>query len=703
MPRFYAPASLLLTLLTAPLFPAAAQQAARLAPAPSFAPRVSRAELEAGAQACRKGHMQAAAALLAHRPTTDSRRHERLMNRYDVTFAQLDLRLERTSKEIGVGSNVLTRARNVSATTALDTIGFELFPSLTLDSLTLDGRRVPAARVQRLPTGDVRVRPVTPIAPGATFALRAWYRGIPTATGSAAIGDGISSDNSGRWGNRVTWTLSEPFSAYEWWPCKQVLVDKLDSVAVWITTSSDAKAGSNGVLERTVPLPGNKVRYEWKSRYPIAYYLVSVTIAEYVDYTTYARPANLPAGSGPIPIVNYIYNNPQTLPTFRADIDDTAPMLENFSTKFGLYPFWREKYGHCMAPFGGGMEHQTMTSQGSFSFGLTSHELFHQWFGDNVTCRAWQDIWINEGFASYGEYISLQDLRSQADADQWIIEAQNVSFSQPDGSVVLPDADSTNVGRIFDYALSYKKGGAVIHMLRHVIDNDSAFFASLAAFQQQYGGRTARTVNLKQSLEASLNRPLGWFFDQWLYGAGYPSVSVRWNQVGNTLILNLSQTASAPALTPFFRLPLEIGLPSATGSSLPAARIEQTQAVQTFLIPLPVGFTLSAPALDPAHWNLLQITRVQRDNALVLATAPDAATATLRAFPNPCTDVLRFAPTATARTADVLDLTGRRVARVMVPAAQDFVPTATLARGTYLLQLTEASTGRVQQARFCKE
>ncbi|MBC7448258.1 MAG: T9SS type A sorting domain-containing protein [Hymenobacteraceae bacterium] len=656
-----------------------------------------------GGRACQKGHLAGQAAQrtgLARRVSSESRRHERLMNRYDVTYAHLDMALERTVTTLGVGSNVETWARNRPGAGVLDTLGFELHPSLTLDSVQINGRIVPAARIVRTATGAVRVRPLVAIAPGAPFRYRAWYHGTPTPTGAAAIGDGISSGNSQSWGNRVTWTLSQPFSAYEWWPCKQMLSDKLDSASVWVTTSATNKVGSNGVLEAVTPRPGGKMRYEWKSRYPIDYYLVSASVAEYVDYTIYAHPAAMAGDS--VPIVNYVYNNPQTLPYWRADIDATAPMIENYSAKYGLYPFAREKYGHSMAPFGGGMEHQTMTTQGTFGFDLTSHELMHQWFGDNVTCRSWRDIWLNEGFASYGEYVTLEALRPP-DAPVWLADTRQAAMSQPNGSVAVPADDTLNVGRIFDYSLTYQKGAAVVHMLRHVVNSDSSFFAALRTYQREFGGSVATTDDLRKSLEASLRRPLGWFFQQWIVGEGFARTDAGWNQVGNQLVVESKQTATAPGITAFFRMPLEIRVTFAAGGPAPLTlRVDQTQRTQLWTLPIPAGAIIARIELDPNAWNLLQVVRLVRNNALQpVGGVEDVARNPIGVFPNPCTDRLTVSASAEARVAEVLDLAGRVVLRQHLSAQATALATHALAPGTYALRLTTAA-GQVRQARFVR-
>ncbi len=690
-------AALLAGVLAAAPLTGTLAQSARPAPAVDFA---------SGAGACRAAHIRSAsrnAAALAQRVATSSRDHERLMNRYDVKWARIDIAVERTTNEIGAGTHVLTRAQNLSLVMPLDTIGFELNTGLTLDSLFVNGQRVPTARIERLTTGDVRMRPVTPVPAGAPFEYVVWYHGIPGPTGGSFFGQGITSDSDPRYGNPTTWTLSSPFATSDWCPSKQVLPDKLDSVAVNITTDTSNKAGSNGLLRRTVPLPGGKVRYEWASTYPVDYYLVSLTVSDFQEYVQYAKPANLPSPADSIPIISYLYANPLSLTDAQPWLDLTAPLIENYSTKYGLYPFWREKYGHCMAPIGGGMEHQTMSTMGGFGFTLVAHELFHQWFGDNVTCGSYRDIWINEGAATYGEFVSIEALAPAGTTQQWLTgyRQQGLQFT---GSVVLPATDDTlNVGRIFDGSLSYAKGGLVLHALRHVINDDSAYFAGMRAFQQQYGGRTARTANFQASLEASWNRPLGWFFDQWLYGEGFARSVVRWNQVGNNLIVESVQTATAPTSVPFFRMPLEIEYVPGVGQPAVKVRVEQTLPTQTWVLPLSAGTNVSSIAIDPLKWNLLQVTRLRRDNGLILGRADEVAATPLTLFPNPCTTFLTLPTALRPRTAEVIDLAGRVVQRTTVAPGAERLGTAALAAGTYVLRLTEDGAPVARQVRFSKQ
>ncbi|SMC00149.1 Peptidase M1 membrane alanine aminopeptidase [Hymenobacter roseosalivarius DSM 11622] len=622
--------------------------------------------------------------------------HRRLMDRYDVKYYKLDLALENNARTVGGSVRLLARAGGQM----LDVLAFELHPALLLDSVLVNGRRTPAPRRE---SGDVSVPLPQAVAANALFEAVIYYHGTAPNGSSAAIGNALDTRYVPRYDLNVTWSLSEPFHAYEWWPCKQVLTDKADSTDVWITTRNPNKVGSNGVLARVVPLPDNRSRYQWRSRHPIAYYLVSVAVAPYLEYVNFA---NLPGGVR-VPIVNYVYNQ-AALNDFRTEIDRTPAFLENYSALVGPYPFANEKYGHSMAPIGGGMEHQTMTTQDGFNFTLTAHELFHQWFGDNVTCASWEDIWLNEGFASYGEYLSLRALASPEAARQWLDQAhEQVQFridrvngnriETPGGSVRVPD--TTSVGRIFDQRLSYKKGAAVVHMLRYLLHDDIKFFRALRTFQTTYSGRTARTTDLQRVFEAEAGRSLAGFFEQWYAGEGYPTFSVRWNQVGGNLLLQTTETTSMPSVTPFFETELDYKITFDTGSSQ-VVRLRQSQLVTAFGVP--VAGTVTGIELDPDQWVLNATGPITRNAALVDIGSESRTLANVSAFPNPCRDFLALADLPGPVEALVMDAVGRQVLRQNLSPAANQLNTRPLASGLYHLLLISA-TGEQKRLRFVRE
>lgn len=565
---------------------------------------------------------------------------QQLMDEYDVVFHHLDVNVERDTTLIS--GNVKTKAKVVA--TQLDTFGFELHSVFTIDSVILTG----GVRLTVNKDGHFSyvVLP-NPVSQGGVVELTIYYHGKAPEAASAAIGKGFSSSASGRWGNEATWSLSQPYSAYEWWPCKQSLQDKVDSTLVFITTSNENKAGSQGLLQQIVSLPNNKVRYEWKSNYPVDYYLISVSVAKYVEYKTYAH-----VNGDSILIQDYIYDNPQTLATLKPVLDQTASMIEVFSDKFGVYPFANEKYGHAMAPFSGGMEHQTMTTIGIIDFGIVSHELGHQWFGDHVTCQTWNDIWLNEGFASYCEYLALEFLDS-AKAPAQMKQVHNSVMSQPGGSIWFED--TTNVSRIFDSRLTYNKGSAFIHTLRFEVNNDSLFFAFLQDYQNQYGYATANTLQFKALLEQKTGRSFTQVFDQWFYGEGFPSYSVRWNQVNDTLYIASHQTAST-TVTPLFITPLEIWVKGALGGDT-MIKVNMNQV--DIALKFPMKSAVSTLTVDPNNW-ILNAATVVKDATINGLNEQGGSSQAVFYYPNPAkTTITVQSLTRPIASVEVYDIMGK--------------------------------------------
>ncbi|WP_114781965.1 M1 family aminopeptidase [Botryobacter ruber] len=598
--------------------------------------------------------------------------HVKRMNQYNVTFYKLDLQLERNTTYIA--GNVTTHATIRAA--QLDTFAFELHPNFTIDSVVVNG--VKQQTISRV-SGDVSVKLTTPVAPPTTLTAVVYYKGTAPNSGSAAIGNGFSSATESTWNNQVTWSLSQPYAAYEWWPVKQVLTDKADSVHVFVTTSADNKVGSNGLLTRVVDVENGKRRHEWKSKYPIDYYLVSVAVSNYEEYLTYANPAGAAA---PVPILNYVYRG-GALDFFKNEIDRTGPFLEHFSDLFTLYPFAAEKYGHSMAPMGGGMEHQTMTTQSTFTFFLTAHELAHQWFGDNVTCASWSDIWLNEGFASYAEYLAYQQF-APASATTWMLNTHAYVKLQPGGSVYV--ADTTNVNRIFDFRLTYKKGAAVVHLLRYVLNNDELFFQALRTYQERFRHSTATTADLQQVFEQVSGLNLDFFFEQWYRGQGYPIFTVEWNQQGEQLRLQSVQETSSSA-TPLFTLDVQYRIRTTTGDTI--VRVPHTQKQESYLFEVD-GEVLSIE-VDPNNWIPEQVAASSKNPALKV---PADKIKTLLVYPNPAQQFLKLAdlPFMPA-SVEVYDSTGRRISLqpTATGTAEVTVRVSELPAGYYILQVSDSN------------
>lgn len=591
-----------------------------------------------------------------------------LMNKYDVKFYWLNISLERTSVDI---SGVVT-INAVVQNSALDTFEVELVTDLTIDSAKINGVLCNVAHTTAF--ADIILPSALPVGSGVSAQI--YYHGTPPTGGFFS---GISHGTSSSWGNEVVWTLSEPYNANQWWPCKQDLTDKADSSWVFVTTDNTNKVGSNGILENVVTVGGNKVRYEWKSHNIIDYYLISVAVAKYVDYTFYCHPA----GVDSLMVQNYIYDNPSTLPYFKSIIDSTAEMIELYSQLYGPYPFGNEKYGHSMAPLGGGMEHQTMTTLGSFSFMLICHELAHMWWGDNVTCATWSDIWINEGFASYGEYLSRQYLHSKANADADMLGVHSNVMSQPDGSVYVPPADLGDINRIFDGRLSYDKGSAIIHMIRFEMQNDTNFFNTLKQFQIQHNKNVATGDDFKAEAEAQSGLDFTDFFNQWYYGEGYPTFDIVWHQVNDTVYFSSTQSTSS-AVTPLFKMLMEYKLKSASGDTL--VRVYQTANVNYYKIH--THKTITGMVVDPDNWV------VNGTGSVIVGTPEFDSPVYFNIAPNPCGEnlfVYLAHPANNKRTYFITDITGRTVKSFSNASDNPVIDVADLNQGVYLLKISEGN------------
>ncbi len=584
-----------------------------------------------------------------------------LMDKYDIFFVKLDI--EVSDQSTFISGNVTIQAKVAKE---LDTLLFDFSNYMTVDSVFINNKKITVEHSDNI----IKYIFDIPVSIGENIKAQIFYRGTPDPDGR-----GVTNAYSQNWGKNVTWTLSESFHAYKWWPCKQVLSDKIDSVYIFLTCDDDCKAGSNGLLTNEVDLVNNKKRFEWKTFYSINYYLISYAVAEYQDYSIYANPE----GSDPVLIQNYIYEGNDCLDNYKSDIDETINFIELFSDKFGLYPFANEKYGHCLTELGGGMEHQTMTTLGNFGFGLVSHELGHMWFGDYVTCATWQDIWINEGFASYTEYVALENLQSATDANSWMNTAHTYAFEEPNKSVYIPFTEAFNESRIFNYRLSYKKGAAIIHMIRHEINDDDLFFASLRNYLSEYGDSVATGDDFKTSIEYSTGIDFDLFFDQWYYGKGYPRFDVEYTQVNDTLFMAVNQSTSSTE-TPVFQLFVDFKVYFSDGDT--SLRLYQSNNFETFIIPL--SKTVTNIIVDPNNWILNEAGTIDS------VDSPGNNKSLFSFFPNPAKEIIniRFNVRlySQKKQIQIMDLNGRLMKTITSNSNLIPVNISDLSTGVYFVK-----------------
>ena len=588
--------------------------------------------------------------------------------KYDVHFYSLNLNMTNISSYLSGTAEIHAKANS-----NLDSALFELYPSMIISEVRVNGLVVNFSRL-----GTAVKAPVNSSA-NQNFIIEISYSGNPpTAQTNPLGGSGMTAGTSPSWGNKVVWSLSEPFSAYEWFPCKQSLRDKADSSFVAVTVPDTCKAGSNGVLINTVPLGNGFTRYEWKNKHAIDYYLISVAVAKYIEYSFYANPVGAP---NPILIQNFIYDNPQTFIYFEDEINETGDFIELFYDLYGPYPFEDQKYGHCMAPIGGGMEHQTMTTQGSFSKGLTAHELAHQWWGNSVTCASWSDIFINEGFASYSEYLMLENLYP-AEKVQHMLDVHDNVLSQTGGSVWF--SDTLNENRIFNGRLSYDKGSGIIHSIRYLMNNDSLFFAGLREFQNDFKDSVARGIDLRNKMQEISGINYTPFFEQWYFGEGYPTYSIRWKQIGQDLLLELKHIASKPSVTPTFTNPIDLRF-TRQGMIDTLIRFDVASNSQQFYISN-FGTLSSTITVDPQNWIINNLGTIIQDNSLVNLTEVNENNSALTIVPNPNNGIFTIGNQQANCWVSVFNMQGKNILNKQL-APNEVIDLQDFGKGTYLLEI----------------
>ncbi len=518
----------------------------------------------------------------------------------DITYYKIDFEIDLNNEQI----NGYVVVNGTVGLNEPDTIELDFADEMIVDSIKFLDENISFSHLN-----DVIKIPAPTSTPGGyDFSLKIFYHGSPVATGFGSFN--FDSHNN----IDHIWTLSEPYGARTWWPCKDDPSDKADSVDIIITLPSEQIAVSNGVLLEELDLGDGRKKYHWSERYPICTYLVSVTTYPYtVWYDEY-----IGLNGDTLPLEYYVY--PDHYDLVYNNYLLTNDMMEVFAQKFGEYPFMGEKYGHVEFGRGGGMEHQTITSMGGYSQWLIAHELGHQWWGDLVTCASFHHIWLNEGFARFSE--ALWDeayLGDEAYKQYW----QNHTYYGP-GTIYVENPETA--GQIFNGNLTYNKAGWTVHMLRGVM-GDSLFFETLQSYGYNdslaYGAVT--TENFQAVCEDISGIDLNDFFQQWIYGEYYPKYSLSWNLNSmDELIVTIQQRQSWQ----LFHMPIELKVILSNEENY--FTVDNQFQTQEYNLGMMSSIPL-AVYLDPNGWILKEVEYLNISGIL-----PDAKNILIYpAYPNP--------------------------------------------------------------------
>ena len=412
-------------------------------------------------------------------------------------------------------------------------------------------------------------------------------------------------------------TLSEPFGARDWWPSKNVVADKADSVRVSIIVADTLTATSNGMLESVTTLPPSSRKFTWVERHPISTYLICANATNYTEY----RDAYVTLAGDTMPIEHYPY--PERLSRAQTSWSVLPAMMSFCAGLFGEYPFLDEKYGHTMFSFGGGMEHQTNTSfgrnitPGSHTYDyIVQHELVHQWYGDEVTLATWPNVWLNEGFATYGEALWFEHTGGFAAYRGYMTTTGNLAVTDPSGPVYNP-SDLFNANTV------YNKGAWVLHMLRGVVRNDSLFFAALREYRARHAYGNATTQEFLSDVSDVAGYDVTPYLYSYLYQTNRPLYTVSFGsaQVDGALrmVVRLRQTQTNPPAT--FRTRLDLRF--SNGNDTLRTRMEDSLYQQRFYVR--PSFTPTALTVDPDDWVLKQVTSEPLPLTIMNDTLPSAS------------------------------------------------------------------------------
>ncbi|MDI9256308.1 M1 family aminopeptidase [Flavobacterium sedimenticola] len=531
---------------------------------------------------------------------------------YDVTYHKLEFTVNPSVYAItGKVTTTFTALSNMT------TVTFDLTNQLNVSSVKQGTTNL--TYVQNTNNELVITLPST-LTTGNSATVEINYSGAP-ASGEQAF------TRTTHNGTPIIWTLSEPFGARDWWPCKQDLNDKIESIDIYITAPSQYVSVANGVEPAPPVVNGSNKTTHFHHGYPIPAYLVAIAVTNYQVYTQ-------TAGTAPntFPVINYIY--PENYTNAVNDLAQTLPIMDLFENLFEIYPFHNEKYGHAQFGWGGGMEHTTVSFMTNFSRELIAHEMAHQWFGNKITCGTWKDIWLNEGFATYLAALVIENMDG---LDSFIFEkADMINFitSQPNGNVYLTDAQATNVNRIFSSRLSYNKGAMVLEMLRFKL-GDTAFFQGMRNYlaDPNLAFKYAVTNDFKSHMEAVYGQSLTEFFNDWIYNQGYPTYTItaqNWGTGQAKFVIN--QTQSDPSVS-FFEMPVPVRIYGFNGEQADLV-LNNTVNGQTIITAVP--FPIVNVEFDPERHI------ISANSTISLGTEVFDMENAIAVYPNPTNDVIHI-------------------------------------------------------------
>lgn len=463
---------------------------------------------------------------------------------YDIYFYNLTVKILPEKKSIE-GSNQIHFKANQNT----NRIQVDLSDNFEINSIRWHGRELKYTRVynaifinfnENLPIGENQILTVT-------------YSGVPRVAPSPPWNGGFVWEKT-----RGDWWIGvacEHLGASSWWPCKDHLSEKPDSMSINIQVPSGYQAIANGNLRSTKPAGNNYTNFEWFVSYPINSYGVTFYMGKFVDFNEVFTNIN-----GSYNIDYYVL--PNHLKKAKKYYNQTKDIVKVYEKLYGEYPFKKDGIAMVEAPFAG-MEHQSAIAIGD-EYGsrkrrdyentdydyLIVHETAHEWWGNTVTMGDMADAWISEGFATYSEHLFIEEKLGYPEYISASASTMKLIFNIWPMVGIRDVNDNTFIGGDI-----YNKGAAMLNNLRCIMNNDSTFFALIKSFYNQYKFKIVTSNDFVKFVNNYTGKDYTDFFNKFLYGTNPPVLqysfklnndkllfSFRWIDVGNNFTMPFSIT-----------------------------------------------------------------------------------------------------------------------------------------------------------------
>ena len=617
---------------------------------------------------------------------------------YDVISYNATIRLDRQTDSL---FGTVTMQGLVNGDTAITSGVLQYAKFLTIDSTFVNGQKCPVF-FDDSSSGEYHVS--ARIAPGEPFTLQTYYHGKGTPEQNSYVWGGVTDKDSMMFALGVGFANSYTGCTRHWLPCYDLPDDKADSVDLTFITKPNDVTASNGLLVSNLLTPNGERIMHWHEGHPIATYLLTFATGPYTE-------KNIPNALG-LPFEVYALASDSIAASTEMRVR-VAKILAFYDSLFAPYPF--EKVGYVITPIGS-MESQTMIELDKAVLGADSasdvndttqngttaiHELSHQWWGDRVTCKTFDDAWLNEGFAEYCESLVLERLfgREKYISRQHanIMSAKSVAYYPLFGASTF-DKHTNN----YPTAI-YTKGAAVLGMLRQYL-GDSIFFNAIRYYGNTHAYGTVTSYDLWNDFDTVSGQDLGWFFQPWVFGTGYPKDTITWSKSASGVSITFHQDSNktTPA---YFRMPIPVEGRTSAGQSK-TVTVWMDSTAQSFA-QADFGFTPDTLIFDPDGLLVIKTIRVTQAASSV-APSHDGGTGSLRlhAYPNPDSQnmlqIMLDAPQAMGMISMALaDETGK-----IVRHFEEAMPTghlaisislAGLSNGNYILYARSASENAMQK------